>query len=89
MTVPGLSRIEVYERLRQVLVDEFGIAADRIRPDTRLVDELDLDSIDWINMAVALEVRTGRKMKEEDLAVIRTVQDVVDIVHQRLQSETA
>lgn len=85
MTAPAPSKTEVYDRLKQVLVEEFGFAADRIQPTTHLVDDLDLDSIDWINMAVALEVRTGEKLREEDLATIRTVQDVVDVVHRRLQ----
>ena len=85
MTAPGPSKREVYERLKQVLVEEFGFPDDRIQPTTELVSDLDLDSIDWINMAVALEVRTGRKLKEEDLASIRTVQDVVDVIHRRLQ----
>jgi acyl carrier protein len=35
-------------------------------------------------MAVALETRTGRKLAEEDLTSIRTVQDVVDVLHARL-----
>lgn len=85
MTTPGPSKTEVYERLKQVLVEEFGFSDNRIQPTTHLVNDLDLDSIDWINMAVALEVRTGRKLKEEDLTSIRTVQDVVDVIHRRLQ----
>jgi acyl carrier protein len=79
-------KAEVYERLKQVLVEEFGLQDHQIEPTTHLVNDLDLDSIDWINMAVALEVRTGRKLRQEDLASIRTVQDVVDIIHLRLQT---
>ena len=85
MTVSGASKDEVYARLKAVLVEEFGFPADRIQPTTHLVKDLDLDSIDWINMAVALETRTGRKLAEEDLAAIRTVQDVVDVIHSRLR----
>jgi acyl carrier protein len=82
MTTP--SKTEVYERLKDVLVEEFGFTEQQIQPTTHLVNDLDLDSIDWINMAVALEARTGRKLKEEDLAAIRTVQDIVEVVHRRL-----
>jgi acyl carrier protein len=86
MSEPGPSKGEVYDRLKQVLVEEFGFEEEQIQPGTRLATDLDLDSIDWINMAVALEVRTGRKLQEEDLTSIRTVQDVVDVVHRRLQA---
>jgi acyl carrier protein len=85
MTVSGVSKAELYERLKAVLVEEFGFAAEQIQPTTHLVTDLDLDSIDWINMAVALETRTGRKLAEDDLAAIRTVQDVVDVMHSRLR----
>lgn len=83
------TKAEVYERLKEVLVAEFGLAEDQIRPTATLVEDLDLDSIDWIDMAVALEARTGRKLREQDLAAIRTLQDVVDVVHAKLQPDVA
>ena len=86
MSEPVPTKTEVYERLKQVLVEEFGIAEAQIRPTTELVSDLDLDSIDWINMAVALETRIGRKLQEEDLTSIRTIQDVVDVIHHRLET---
>ena len=86
MSTPAPSKSEVYQRLRDVLVQEFGFTEAQILPTTELVNDLDLDSIDWINMAVALEVRTGRKLQEEDLASIRTIQDVVDVIHHRLET---
>ena len=84
MSVPDASKVEIYERLKALLVEDFGFPAEQIQPTTHLVKDLDLDSNDWINMAVALETRTGRKLAEEDLAAIRTVQDVVDVIHARL-----
>ena len=86
MSTPVPSKTEVYERLKEVLVEEFGFEDRQIQPTTELVNDLDLDSIDWINMAVALEVRTGRKLQEADLGAIRTIQDVVDVIHRRLQT---
>jgi acyl carrier protein len=85
----GLTKAEVFEQLKDVLVAEFGLRDDQLQPTAHLVDDLDLDSIDWIDMAVALEARTGRKLKEQDLAAIRTLQDVVDLVHRKLQPEPA
>ncbi|OLB95462.1 MAG: hypothetical protein AUH30_15130 [Candidatus Rokubacteria bacterium 13_1_40CM_68_15] len=85
MTTPALSKAEVYEQLKQVLVDEFGLPADQLGPEAHLVKDLDLDSIDWIDMAVALEVKTGQELKQQELASIRTIQDVVDVIHRKLQ----
>jgi acyl carrier protein len=87
VTVPVLSKAEVYERLREVLITEFGLKAEQVQPQAHLVKDLDLDSIDWIDMAVALEVRMGRELQERELASIRTIQDVVDVIHRKLHQD--
>jgi acyl carrier protein len=87
MTVPAPSKAEVYEQLKEVLVTEFGLPAEQLAPEAHLVKDLDLDSIDWIDMAVALEGRTGRELRERELASIRTIQDVVDVIHRKLHED--
>ncbi len=89
MTAPIPSKPEIFERLKELLLKEFGLREDQVTPAARLIEDLDLDSIDWVDMAVALEAATGRKLKEEDLGSIRVVQDVVDAIYRRLQPETA
>lgn len=87
MTTAPPSKSEVYEQLKQVLMSEFGFRAEQLDLRAHLVNDLDLDSIDWIDMAVALEVRTGQELREEEMASIRTVEDVVAIIHRKLQPE--
>ena len=87
MRAPAPSKAEVYDRLRDVLIGEFGLRAEQLRPEARLVNDLDLDSIDWIDMAVALEVQLGRELKEQELTSIRTIQDVVDVIHRKLNED--
>jgi acyl carrier protein len=84
VTAPSWSKAEVYDRLREVLVGEFGLRVEQLAPEAHLVKDLDLDSIDWIDMAVALEVRTGRELREQEMASIRTIQDVVDVIYRKL-----
>jgi acyl carrier protein len=87
VTAPPLSKAEVYDRLREVLIGEFGLQADQLVPGAHLVKDLDLDSIDWIDMAVALEVQLGRELREAEMTSIRTIQDVVDVIHRKLQED--
>jgi acyl carrier protein len=82
MNVP-LSRDEIFRQLRQVLLDQFELRPEQIVADAHLRDDLGLDSIDWINLAVYLEEATGYKLLEEDLTAIRTVQDVIDLLSAR------
>jgi acyl carrier protein len=78
------SKEAIFAELQRVFSEEFGFAESTLLPETRIVDDLDLDSIDFVDMAVALEVRLGPKFLEDDLTNLRTLRDVVDIIHVKL-----
>jgi acyl carrier protein len=75
---------EIFEWVADVLKQEFQFREDDLRLDAHLLDDLDLDSIDAIDLTVRLEERTGLAFKEDDLKAIETIQDVVDFLHERL-----
>jgi acyl carrier protein len=76
-----VTHAEVLARLRAILPKEFDLAPEAIVPEARLREDLDLDSIDAVALAARLEQETGLFLKEERLKRLRTVQDVVDVVH--------
>jgi len=86
MSAAPASKDEILETLRGVLSGHFGLDVERIVPDAYLLEDLDLDSIDWIDLAVKVEMETGQKIQEAELVSMKTIQDVVDVVHRRLQS---
>ncbi len=75
------SQEEIYAEVRSTLVEVSGLAAEQISPRVRLVEDLGLDSIDAIDMAVRIEKRLGFAFKGPELRAVRTVQDVVDLIH--------
>ena len=77
---------QILTRVRQILVESFELEPDDVRPDAHLIDDLDLDSIDAIDLAVSLEEETGLDVSEDELREIQRVQDVVELIHGRLQS---
>jgi acyl carrier protein len=79
-----VTREEVFELVRRVLGAEFEIDAERLGESTRLVDDLDLDSVDAVALAVRLEEETGVALAEEELKGMRTLGDVVGVVHGHL-----
>lgn len=85
MSAPRPTKDALFEELRRVLATEFGFEDRELTPATHVVDDLDLDSIDFVDMAVALESRLGQKLKEDDLVRIRTLQDIVDVIDGKLQ----
>lgn len=79
----------IYRQLKTYLAELFEVPDEKITPDARLADDLDLDSIDAIDLIVKLQTMTGRKIKPEEFRSVRTVQDVVDEVHGLLQVDNA
>lgn len=77
------SKEEITQKITDVFVKEFGIDRSLVKPEAKLFEELDLDSIDAIDLAVKLETETGIKLVEAELRSIRTVQDVVEVIFQR------
>jgi len=71
-------------RISEILGETFEVEPSAIHPRAHLVDDLDLDSIDAIDLAVKLEEETGLDVSEEELREIQVVQDVVDLVLRRL-----
>lgn len=79
------SSAEVFEHLRKTLVELFEIDPDDVTPEARLYEDLDIDSIDAVDMVVELKRFTGRRIDPDDFKSVRTVQDVLDAVDRLLQ----
>jgi acyl carrier protein len=84
-----LSRDEVLTRLKSYLEELFEIPAEKVTPETRLFEELDLDSIDAVDLIVRLQELTGRRIKPEEFKSVRTVGDVLDCVERLLAADAA
>ena len=68
------------------MVELFELSPDQIRLEAALRDDLDLDSIDAIDMAARLHKLTGRKLDMSSLKKLVTVRDVVDLVEAHLRA---
>lgn len=77
-------REEIYNRVVEIMVELFELDSSSITPESQLYDELDIDSIDAVDLLVELKNYTGRKVAPEDFKSVRTVADVVDSVHEVL-----
>ncbi|WP_086982156.1 acyl carrier protein [Vibrio aphrogenes] len=75
-----MNRDEVFNKVREAFVELFEIDADDIKPEAKLYQELDLDSIDAVDLVVHLQKLTGKKIQPDEFKAVRTVDDVVDAV---------
>ena len=83
------SKEDIYAMLVRIMVGRFDFAADDVMPDAHIVDDLDLDSIDTLDLAVQVEEETGLELDEELLKGVERLRDVVDVIHARLESGSA
>lgn len=77
-----MSREEIYAQVRATLLESFEIPEERATLEARLMDDLGLDSIDAIDMAVQLQRITNVRLEEDELRALRTVGDTVELVAQ-------
>ena len=75
---------EIYLKVVSVFENLFEIEAQQITLEANLYQDLDIDSIDAVDLVVELKKMTGKKISPEDFKTVRTVQDVVDQVYKLL-----
>lgn len=75
-----LAQEQVLEKLREWMEELFEIEPEDIQLDSNLYSDLDVDSIDAIDLVVKIKELTGKQVKPEDFKNVRTVQDVVSVI---------
>lgn len=88
MTVTMKSREEILAYLRDVLVELFELKAEQVVPEATLYGDLDIDSIDAVDLILRLKEVTGRKIQPQTFKHVRTVGDVVDAIETLMASPT-
>ena len=81
-----LTKEELFSKVTEVLVDHFELEQSLIKPEARLLEDLDLDSIDGIELILKLEEQYGEKVSAERLKAAQTIQDVVDALEDLMRS---
>ncbi|MBB1018078.1 acyl carrier protein [Dietzia sp. DQ11-71] len=77
---------EIIAGLAEIVEEVTGIEPSEVTPDKSFVDDLDIDSLSMVEIAVQTEDRYGVEIPDEDLAKLRTVQDAVDYIQKLDQS---
>ena len=76
-----MTKDELFARISTILQESFEIEPGRILPDANLYADLDIDSIDAVDLIVQLKPLLGGKLQPAAFTAVRTVQDVVDVLH--------
>lgn len=76
----ALSNEAIFDELKKILVESFETPEAQITLEANLYEDLDLDSIDAVDLAVKLQTLTGKRIKADEFKTVRTVADVVRAV---------
>ena len=74
------TREEIFNTIKEILIKDFDCDESKIKIESNLAEDLDLDSIDAVDLVVKLQTIINQKVDPEDFKQIRTLQDVVDAV---------
>jgi acyl carrier protein len=76
----AMTQQEILEGLKEIIDEIAGVPADEITPDKTFVDDLDIDSLSMVEIAVAAQDKFGVEIPDDQLKDLKTVQDVIDYV---------
>ncbi|MBS7690369.1 acyl carrier protein [Pseudomonas lalucatii] len=75
------NRDEIFTTLRDAMVELFELDAERITLEANLYQDLEIDSIDAVDLIDHIKRQTGKKIAAEEFKSVRTVGDVVEAIH--------
>lgn len=76
----------VEDRVKKIIVEQLGVEDKDIKADASFVDDLGADSLDTVELVMALEDEFEREIPDEDAEKINTVQDAVNYVRENLEA---
>lgn len=74
-----------FENVRDIIVDTLSCDKDQVKLDTNLAEELEADSLELVELSMALGEQFGVTIADEDLEKVKTVQDILDYLKEKQQ----
>ena len=78
-----MQRAEIVEKVNEFLIDEFEIEESTLGPDAHLINDLGIESLDFVDIVVTIEKEFGFKVKREEITEVRTLDDLYDYIEKR------
>ena len=78
----ALSEKEVFEKVKAVIVEQLGVAADEVTKEASYTEDLGADSLDTVELVMAFEEKFGLEIPDEDAEKITTVQHAVSYIEE-------
>jgi len=80
-----MDKQQIYDKIHDALIEDFELSPEKVVPEARLYEDLNLDSIDAVDLIVKLKSFIPRNIDPEVFKNMRTLQDVVDGIYDLAQ----
>ena len=77
----------IEERVKKIIVEQLGVKSEEVVPDARFVEDLGADSLDTVELVMALEEEFGTEIPDEEAEKIVSVEGVVSYITERAEAE--
>lgn len=79
----------IEERVTDIIVEQLGLEREKVSPESKFVDDLGADSLDTVEMVMALEDEFKIEIPDEDAEKISTLRDAINYIEQHLKDKSA
>jgi acyl carrier protein len=73
----------IEERVKDIIVEQLGVTAEQVTPDAKFIEDLGADSLDTVELVMALEEEFGQEIPDEEAEKLQTVGDVIKYIEDK------
>jgi acyl carrier protein len=78
--------MDIEKRVKEIIAEQLGLSLEEVANESSYVDDLGADSLDVVELVMALEEEFDIEISDDELEKIRTVQDTIDYIKQRVKA---
>ncbi|WP_129408201.1 acyl carrier protein [Marinitoga lauensis] len=82
-----MTRDELFEKVKEIIVETLNVEEEDVTLDASFTDDLDADSLELVDLTMAFESELGVTIEDEELENIKTVEDVINSLAEKLNIE--
>ena len=78
-----MSEKSIEQRVKEIIVEQLGVKEDQVTPEAKFIEDLGADSLDTVELVMALEEEFGQEIPDEEAEKLQSVGDVIKFVEER------
>lgn len=78
---------DIAEKVKTIIAEQLGVNMDEVKPEAKFIDDLGADSLDTVELVMALEEEFGAEIPDEDAEKLTTVGDAIDYIKDKAGDE--